>query len=1636
MIKRLALGAVLLALVCGAMYFISRTSQPSTAQADPANVRAETNSQVQPSNAAAQIITGAQGGSSALPSTRELDPAVNPYASALREPGKSKRSWDANFLKSFSNAAAGDAIQFELTDGRVASGAVRITQFRDGELVYVSGELTAPEAGKFFFLSPPALGKAGKAVGVIEFPASKTAYRIEPTGPNGEPELWQRRLDEVLCQTMPLKNESVETNETSEIPPLRPGGVPDNVPSYNSNIVSLQSYPGASGVLLLDFFGGYTPTWGGVGYARPNVSNDQIKDLWKRVAEDYMPFNINVTTDIRVYQNAPDISRQRCVFTPSTSAVGSGAAGVAYIGSWNWGSDTVCWSVYTSGKSGAEVGAHEPGHTLGLGHQGTSTSGYYSGHGSGATGWAPIMGVGYYQPVTTFARGEYANANNTEDETSVITSQNNNVEYRPDDTGDYLAISRYLEIFGDSSAYAEGVIERQDDTDSFQFTTTGGRVALTARPLPDWANLAVTVMIADAFENIVAFSSTPQNVLYSSVDADLPAGTYTLRVSGAGRNDAWVDGFTSYGSLGYYSIAGFVTGGRLPTRLSVMEHSTNGAVVGSVQATNPANLHTYTISSGNANNTFSIDSNGVVTVNDNTLLDYNSLATNTMLAVQFELLVDIVDETDPLLTEPGRRVIVSVLSSNLNYPLAVTGFNAAVIAPYNATTNTPLATRFDLLNGWCFYQAGLEFNSQVGGSGGGQGLPPGGRFVSQFDGTTFQLEPYGATNALLVGRNYPATGTLTLATPQSFNTLAILASSANGGGQGNLVLNFIDGSQSPVLKFNAPDWYNTVTNVAIQGFGRLRLGQSTLFTENPAWNNPNLYQTTINLAALGLNRPVASLRFTNPGTSPSQNAGVFAVSGSLMPPQVVITKQPQSTTNNNPLLASTFAVVAMGEAPLAYQWYKGNPVSGALLADQTNATLVINPVSTNDAGSYFVIVTNSINSVTSSIATLTVHTAPIITQQPNPTNIFRFTGKTLSLSVAANAAQPLSYYWRFNGDFIEGATAPSYVLPNLQLTNSGNYTVLLSNAFGMVTSSVVTLTVASSPTYPYALAVLADSPIGYWRLDETNGAVAHDYVGANNGGYTNVSLGQAGNNLVDTHKAARFGPSQNSYVGGVPIDFVNPTSAVFSVEAWVNGGPQTQDSGLITKGTGAGGEQFNLDCGAANHAFRFFVRDGSGNAHLANGTVVPNSQWHHLVGVCDQRNGRVILYVDGVSNASASIVAGSGLLGSSNAVTFGSRQQAAGAYNFQFNGSMEEVAIYNYALNAARVQAHYRAATNRAPVFLANPFTAPGAISGSAYSENIATNATEPNGDAIMFGKVSGPAWLSVAANGLLSGTPANTDGGTNSFVVSARDPAGLSNTATLFIPVNGPPVFAGNPFAMPGTNVNEFYSAALAGRVTEPNNETVTFAKLSGPAWLNVASDGALSGTPSVADVGTNTFSIQATDSTGLASAADMLIRINGPPVFTTNPLTLANAQAGQAYAANVSSAVTDPNAGELLVFAKLSGPAWLNVASDGSLSGTPQSADAGTNTFSVRVTDSGGLFDTANAIVVVDSTTSIVATISREGSDLRLTWVGGSAPFTVLSATNAGAASWETFATGLSTNSLTLAPTNSALFYRVIGQ
>jgi alpha-tubulin suppressor-like RCC1 family protein len=158
--------------------------------------------------------------------------------------------------------------------------------------------------------------------------------------------------------------------------------------------------------------------------------------------------------------------------------------------------------------------------------------------------------------------------------------------------------------------------------------------------------------------------------------------------------------------------------------------------------------------------------------------------------------------------------------------------------------------------------------------------------------------------------------------------------------------------------------------------------------------------------------------------------------------------------------SATFFVVASGSAPLTYQWSKdGVAISGA-----TAATYSIAATTAANAGSYSVIVTNSVGSVTSAPATLTVNpagVAPSITTQPISQSLGL--GTSATLNVVAAGTSPLAYQWSKNGTAITGATSASLTFSSLSASDVGSYTVVVSNALGSVGSSAASLAVIAPP---------------------------------------------------------------------------------------------------------------------------------------------------------------------------------------------------------------------------------------------------------------------------------------------------------------------------------------------------------------------------------------------------------------------------------------------------------------------------------------------------------------------------------------------------------------------------------------------
>ena len=347
----------------------------------------------------------------------------------------------------------------------------------------------------------------------------------------------------------------------------------------------LHSRPGAKRTIYLDFDGhsisgtAWNASYGlsqidavpfdidGVPYSFGQSELERIQVIWQFVAEDYAPFDVDVTTEeppadvLARSGSGDDTFGTRVVITRDWVPGGCGCGGFAYVGIFDMTSEYykpafVFFDRLGSGnqKYVAEAISHEAGHNLGLNHDGSASSGYYRGHGSGETGWAPIMGVGYSKALVQWSKGEYYGATNFEDDFAVM--QSNQLPLRSDDHGDTTAGATTLGGGADFSA--SGVIERASDVDVFQFSADAGTAtASITLPSPS-PNLDALLEVLDSSGTVLA-SANPESALEASLTTTLPAaGTYFLRASGVGKGAAQADGYSDYGSLGEYVISASV----------------------------------------------------------------------------------------------------------------------------------------------------------------------------------------------------------------------------------------------------------------------------------------------------------------------------------------------------------------------------------------------------------------------------------------------------------------------------------------------------------------------------------------------------------------------------------------------------------------------------------------------------------------------------------------------------------------------------------------------------------------------------------------------------------------------------------------------------------------------------------------------------------------------------------------------------------------------------------------------------------------------------------------------------------------------------------------------------------------------
>lgn len=443
-------------------------------------------------------------------------------------------------------------------------------------------------------------------------------------------------------------------------------------------------------------------------------------------------------------------------------------------------------------------------------------------------------------------------------------------------------------------------------------------------------------------------------------------------------------------------------------------------------------------------------------------------------------------------------------------------------------------------------------------------------------------------------------------------------------------------------------------------------------------------------------------------------SGTNSFRSAALPPSILT---PPVSTNAYAGHTAYFHVIADGTQPLAYQWYQGN----TLINGATANVLAFTCAPTDDGKTYTVVITNSVNSVTSSPVTLTVSTdlqivAPL-------TSITRNVGSAAVFEIVAQGALPITYQWH-NGDtsVIPGATNSVLWLSGVQLAQDGSsYYVSVMNPYTTNESSPATLTVQPRPVSKtprgYAKVVVADGPVAYWQLDEPDGStVAVDSVGSFDGTY----IAGAGTFTfgaptgIPHNTNAALGITSGATVSVPYAIEINPPAGAFTWEGWFNPASLAANGNdyrtvfcSMSNPYGAGNTGWLVYQTADNH-WAWWPRNGfyAGVSITDNDLVVAN-QWYYLTLVYD--GNLFTLYVNGVAKASGTdpgfVQNGNvpntpngpatynynynttpGLPVGSGATVFGWRSPV----DFQpFSGLMDDIAVYNKALTPSQIQNHF-----------------------------------------------------------------------------------------------------------------------------------------------------------------------------------------------------------------------------------------------------------------------------------------------------------------------------------------------------------
>lgn len=289
------------------------------------------------------------------------------------------------------------------------------------------------------------------------------------------------------------------------------------------------------------------------------VTKENMYRAWQSVADQFSMLDMNVTTDVNVYNAAKAANILRTGVINFVNRDGRSYAPLHSFGT------TSAGTLFRNPSAGFDygygigmTGAHEVGHQMGIDHDRGTPGGEYF-EGIPAYQWGPIMGnywfgASWQNQLFSWSKGEYASATNFEDDLRIMNVEES-VPYRPDDNPS----SKPLQVGTGGVIDASGnfgQIERTGDTDTFTFSTSSvATLNLRVDPLEYLRMLDVEVTIYNSANAVVAQSNLPVHRSAEFVNLTLPAGNYRIVVKG-GAEGSPTNGFSNYSSLGFYGLKG------------------------------------------------------------------------------------------------------------------------------------------------------------------------------------------------------------------------------------------------------------------------------------------------------------------------------------------------------------------------------------------------------------------------------------------------------------------------------------------------------------------------------------------------------------------------------------------------------------------------------------------------------------------------------------------------------------------------------------------------------------------------------------------------------------------------------------------------------------------------------------------------------------------------------------------------------------------------------------------------------------------------------------------------------------------------------------------------------------------------